>query len=1229
MRPFRPSIHALSAALSFLVLLVFIGSAGCSSDAQTRPPAPTGGAGSGGSGGAGGEGGEGGSMEQDAGPDAPEAGPVSFTSDPMKTARVGKEYLYAAEATQDGAQPGDTILYSLSKNPAGMTIESQTGAVSWTPAAGQEGPHDVIITASGSGGKSADQTFTIEVIAAVSFTAMHPAAGSAKGGELVTLTGTGFVGAIDVFFNDIPASNVQIDSDTSLTITTPPAVAGTRKVWITLDTVPETAFSPGFTHLPVITSTDVNATSHSSNLAVSGHGFDPADVAPNILSVSARGGTDRRIISNESMNGIDAIFTLGVGNSESPMTSGAVAVLVHGFRSNWLPLTITDAILPGELAITGSNGPKAPGQSLTLSGAGFAGIDPLTLSVLFSGSAAPAEVTSINAAGTSVTVTIPADAVTGPISLSAPGRLPAKSLVAIEVTGSKPILSVLDFTPAGGLPGSALVLRGTGFNLDPAQNIVTFDGAQASILSAEENRLVVEVPQALPFGPADISVQTGGDSVVAGSFGVAGKHEVIAGGAPDTGALGDGGPADKAFITGAYVTADSLNTYFVSDGLRIRAINNTAAQLSIFGAMIDPGTIQTIYSSNGDGIGAMAVHPVTEDLYFTTGAQIWRAKRSDGSVTLYAGKPTPGFGGNKGDRLDASFNGISDLNFTQNGSFLIVSDNNNGQVRAINTTGGALTRWGINFGANVVDEVLSSGLANPTTADADSEGSLYISSFYAVVKVPFDRLPPNDPGYVASVTIAGAGIADLPEQGCPAKTLKLGTNAGLSIDPISGNLYLGSRHGLMRRIKPSGGSSPGLIDGDDCIDFVAGSFPAGNVVPSMGFSGDGGPAQSAAIGIFARPFVDAQGNLLIASDNRIRRVIFDANGNPGIIKTVAGTGPLPVDGVQALTVRGVNLLGSIVVDAARDQYIYSVGSRVVGHNRTTGMLQTIAGTGIAGNLIQPGNLASEADLGSLRGLALNGDNIFFLEATVPRVTGVDLASGLLSPIAGDGKAATAAEQTTDGPATSSRVAVNTGTPNAAVGPDGALYFADSDRIRVINLTNAPLTSFGLNLPPGWIGHLVPAPLNFGTNLSGIAFDAAGDLYVASYNTNGIRKMSASAPFTVSEVVAGDSQRYGQPEPGTASTIRLNRPACLLFLPSGDLLVSSDFSNMVALIEADAAGMITPQSRALPIFGDGAPGRPSATGAGPSATLGRTGGLAVDGTDLLVLASDRLVRAAMP
>ena len=56
------------------------------------------------------------------------------------------------------------IAFSLTAGPAGMSV-SAAGAVSWTPAAGQEGPHAVEITATNSEGSDV-QGFTVDVAAA-------------------------------------------------------------------------------------------------------------------------------------------------------------------------------------------------------------------------------------------------------------------------------------------------------------------------------------------------------------------------------------------------------------------------------------------------------------------------------------------------------------------------------------------------------------------------------------------------------------------------------------------------------------------------------------------------------------------------------------------------------------------------------------------------------------------------------------------------------------------------------------------------------------------------------------------------------------------------------------------------------------------------------------------------------------------------------------------------------
>jgi uncharacterized protein YjdB len=83
---------------------------------------------------------------------------------PETTAKVGIEYTYEIEATDPDAD--DVLIYSLTEKPTGMTINTSTGAVSWTPTEAQVGEHQVTIEVS-DGKVSVSQTFTITVAEAL------------------------------------------------------------------------------------------------------------------------------------------------------------------------------------------------------------------------------------------------------------------------------------------------------------------------------------------------------------------------------------------------------------------------------------------------------------------------------------------------------------------------------------------------------------------------------------------------------------------------------------------------------------------------------------------------------------------------------------------------------------------------------------------------------------------------------------------------------------------------------------------------------------------------------------------------------------------------------------------------------------------------------------------------------------------------------------------------------
>ena len=83
----------------------------------------------------------------------------TITSSPITTAIVGVAYIYDVEATDPD---GDTLTYSLTTNPSGMTIDSATGVISWTPTSAQIGDNNVTVEVS-DGPLSDTQSFTITV----------------------------------------------------------------------------------------------------------------------------------------------------------------------------------------------------------------------------------------------------------------------------------------------------------------------------------------------------------------------------------------------------------------------------------------------------------------------------------------------------------------------------------------------------------------------------------------------------------------------------------------------------------------------------------------------------------------------------------------------------------------------------------------------------------------------------------------------------------------------------------------------------------------------------------------------------------------------------------------------------------------------------------------------------------------------------------------------------------
>jgi len=87
----------------------------------------------------------------------------TFTSTPVTTAIVGALYTYDVNATDPDAR--DTLAYSLTIKPTGMTIDTATGLIQWTPTSEQAGINDVVVKVADNRSVPASeiQSFTITI----------------------------------------------------------------------------------------------------------------------------------------------------------------------------------------------------------------------------------------------------------------------------------------------------------------------------------------------------------------------------------------------------------------------------------------------------------------------------------------------------------------------------------------------------------------------------------------------------------------------------------------------------------------------------------------------------------------------------------------------------------------------------------------------------------------------------------------------------------------------------------------------------------------------------------------------------------------------------------------------------------------------------------------------------------------------------------------------------------
>jgi sugar lactone lactonase YvrE len=616
---------------------------------------------------------------------------------------------------------------------------------------------------------------------------------------------------------------------------------------------------------------------------------------------------------------------------------------------------------------------------------------------------------------------------------------------------------------------------------------------------------------------------------------------------------GDGGPANAAALNTPFELLVHDGSLYIAD-----ASNNRIRKVDLASGIITTVAGTGAAGFNGDGIPAttaqlntprsIGVDGVTDELYISefNGHRVRRVDLATGMITTVAGTGVAGFNGDDIPATTAQINAPRGIAVDARTNDLYITEHNGHRVRkVVRATGIITTVTGTGLPGFNGDGIQATAaqVNTPNGVRVDDE------AFY-IAEVNGHRVRKVDLATGTITTVAGTGVPGFSGDGGPASLARMNGPVFTLADDV-GQAYVSEFFGnVVRKIDPA-----------NVITTVARNLPRD--------VGDGGPATDARILVPHGLALDSTAASLFLSDavnNRIRKVDLVT----GIITTIAGTGAAAFggDGGPAAAAR-INGPRGIALDAAsRNLYIADrANQRIRKVDLTTGIITTVAGTGVAG-FNGDGIPATTARISSVHDLVVHGGQLYLADTDNERIRMVDLITGIITTVAGTGIGGFDGDGI---PATAAQV----NRPFGVAVDSNTLYIADraNHRIRRVDLVSGIISTVAGTGTSGYNGDDIQATAAQLNEPQGVV-GGAGSLHVADFGNNRIRRIDLATGMITTVAGTGDAAFGGDGGRGTAA--RISGPRVGLAVdPSGNVYFSDSSNDRVRRLNVAVAVDVGP------------------------------------------------------